>query len=243
MDKKERERAFLAEIKTLNPDLIPGEIVDSESPDFICNQDFGKLGIEIVEYVRGQNAGESALRRIEVIRQRIIDEAKNEFYKTKDIPLWIIFSWYPRKLPRKSEVSELASIAVWAIGNNTPQNLFDNIEITNEYLEDTLLKKFVHKIRVIRVRNEKQALWGSIESGFISVVPNEIQEIISSKNVKVRQYKTNCDEVWLVIVAEGTHISSTVGLEQDTLTNQFDSEFDKVLFYDRQEHKVINLVG
>lgn len=241
ISQKEKERKFLIEIKNLKPDLLSGDIIDSESPDFIVDQDSEKLGIEIVEYVRGQNSGESALRRAEVIRQRIIDKANVEFYKTRDEPLWVLFSWYPRKYPRKTDVAKLASVAVSTITNHIPHELFESFEIENKELSQTPLKEFVRKIRVTKVRNKKQALWSSIESGWISVRSDEIQKIISSKNTKVEKYKKKCEKVWLVIVADGRHISSNVGLENITSNNQYSSEFDKVIFYDRFTQNIIEL--
>lgn len=241
MTKKERERMFLEQVKQIDPKFPSGPIIDSESPDFIVNQDSKSLGIEIVEYFRGQNSGESALRRKEIVGQRIIDKAKVEFYKSNDISLWVIFSWYPRRYPRQSEIAELANVAVWAIRNNIPQDLFKSIVIPNEFFEDTSLEKFVRSIRVTRVRNEKQALWSSIESGFIGTVASEIQEIISSKNAKANQYKTKCDLCWLIIAADGRHISSTASLEEDVLNYEYQSEFDRVIFYDHQEHKIKDL--
>ena len=241
MNQKERERLFLAEIKKLKPNLISGNFMDSESPDFIIPQNDKKLGIEIIEYVRGQNSGESALRRAEIVRQRIIDKANDKFYKTKDDPLWVLFSWYPRKHPRKTDVAKLALVAVSTIMKHIPNELFESIEIENKELAQTPLKEFVRKIRVTKVRNEKQALWSSIESGWISVQSDEIQEIISSKSIKVEKYKEKCDEIWLIIVADGQHISSNVGLEHIKPNNQYSSEFDKIIFYDRFTQNIINL--
>ena len=241
MNQKERERLFLTEIKELRPDLISGDFTDSESPDFILLQDVRKLGIEIVEYVRGQNTGESALRRAEVIRQHIIEGANVEFHKTRDEPLWVLFSWYPRKCPRKTDVAKLASAAVSAITNHIPHELFESVEVENKEFSKTPLKEFVRKIRVTKVRNEKQVLWSSIASGWISVEFDEIQGIISSKNLKVKHYKEKCQNVWLVIVADGRHVSSNVGLENITSRNQYSSEFDKVIFYDRFTQNIIEL--
>jgi len=241
MGKKERERAFLEGVKKFDPEFPSGQITDSESPDFIVKLDSKSLGIEIIEYVRGQNSGESALRRREVVSQKIIDIAKDKFYRSNEIPLWVIFSWYPRRYPQQVESKELADVAVWAINNNVPQDLFESVVITNDYLENTPLEKFVHNIRVTRVRNQGQALWSSVESGFTSAVSNEIQEIISSKNVKAKQYRENGDLLWLIIVSDGRHISSTASLEESALNYIYQSEFDRVIFYDHQEQKIKDL--
>ena len=242
MNKKERERAFLREVKRIDPEFPSGQVVDSESPDFIIDLTPKVLGIEIVEYVRGQNSGESALRRREVVGQKTINRAKDEFYKSSDVPLYIIFSWYPHRYPRQSEITELANVTVRAIQNNIPQNLFESILIPNSSFDGTPLEKFVRSIRITRVRNEGQILWSSIESGFIGAAASEIQAIISSKNEKVKQYKTKCDHTWLIIVADGWHISSTANLEEDALNYEYHSEFDRVIFYDHQEHKIKDLI-
>ena len=241
MKKKERERAFLEEVKKVDPEFPSGQIIDSESPDFIIKPDTKTLGIEIIQYMRGQSSGESALRRSEEVSRKIIDNAKIEFYKSSEIPLWILFSWYPSRYPAQSKVLDLANIAVWAIRNNIPYHLFESIEIPNNYFEGTVIKKYLRRIKVTRVRNEGQILWSSIESGHISAVPGEIQEIISSKNAKAKQYKEKCDLLWLIIVADGRHISSTASLEESALNHIYQSEFDRIIFYDHQERKIKDL--
>jgi hypothetical protein len=95
----------------------------------------------------------------------------------------------------------------------------------------------------MRVRNERQVLWSSIDAGFISVPATELQQLIEVKNEKVANYLQRCDEVWLLIVADGGYISSTADLPEDTEQVQIRSAYRKVLFYDRPNQRVATLTS
>jgi hypothetical protein len=46
---------------------------------------------------------------------------------------------------------------------------------------------------------------------------NELQELLAWKYTKVPEYLQRCDDVWLVIVADGSYISSTAELSEGDL--------------------------
>jgi hypothetical protein len=108
---------------------------------------------------------------------------------------------------------------------------------------DTGLQLFVSSISVTRVKNKQRALWSSVDAGFVSVPASELQELIASKNVRVSNYLQRCDEVWLLIVADGGYVSSTADLPGDIEQVQSRSAFRKVLFYDRPNQRIATLTG
>ena len=78
-DKKARERLFLNEVVTLYPDFPFGSIINTERPDFLIMNNSQVIGIEVVDYIRGQNSGESVYRRNEILWQKVADTARAEF--------------------------------------------------------------------------------------------------------------------------------------------------------------------
>jgi hypothetical protein len=239
--KKKRERLFINEVTTIYPDFPSGTISDSEEPDFLISSESQVIGVEIVDYIRGQNQGESAYRRNEKLWQQIADMARQEFETHHSDPLMIHFFWHPHRHPRKADVKRLAVSAASIIGQCVPQTLFENIRIDFDDIESTPLQEFVVSIYITRVRNNKQVLWSYTNAGLISISVNEIQDLISSKNAKVTNYLQKCDKVWLIIVADGRYISSNVDLSEEVRHNCFHSQFKKVLFYDRLNKRVIPL--
>ncbi len=240
-NKKARERLFLDEFATIYPAFPAGNIVHRESPDFLIEQDTQVIGIEIVDYIRGQNKGESEERRIEVLWQKVANEAKQKFEAKYNIPLLVHFHWNKHYVLRQSEISQLADNAVNIMENFVPTQLFENVRIGSDELDDTLLEKVCHSITVWKVRNEKQSLWSFIGSGWIEGQTNEIQYLLDSKDNKVQEYLRVCDKVWLIIVADGRYISSNIDISSAVANNAYKSSFEQVFVYDRFSKTVFPL--
>jgi hypothetical protein len=57
-----------------------------------------------------------------------------------------------------------------------------------------------------------------------------VQELISGKEVKLPAYRQHCDEVWLLIVANGFEPSTFCKLDPEVENFQFTTGFDRVFF-------------
>ncbi len=153
------------------------------------------------------------------------------------------FLWHSGRHLRKADVPNIGASAAKIVGKYIPQTLFGSTRIAGKELKDTALQAFVSSISVTRVRNKQRALWSSVDAGFVSVPAIELQELLASKNAKVSDYLQRCDEVWLLIVADGGYISSTADLPEDIQQVQFRSAFRKVLFYERPNQRITTLTG
>ena len=125
--KKDRERYFLEKFAANYPEFPAEEIVDSERPDFLIKQDTKVIGIEVVEYIRGQNQkkGGSKERSNEELWKRVAKEAKKKFEAKYNIPLLVYFNWDERHILRNSEISRLADNIVTIIEKQLPVQLFE----------------------------------------------------------------------------------------------------------------------
>jgi hypothetical protein len=242
--KKALERLFVNEVAAIFPDFPPGTIVNTERPDFLISGGSQVTGIEVVNYVRGQDSGGSDYRRNEMLWQQIADEARREFESNHSAPLMVHFLWHSDRYLRKADVPRMAVSAAKIIAVHMPQNIFESTRIVGDKLVGTPLHALVSSIRVTRVRNRRQASWSSIVAGFMSVTTNELQQLIASKSINVPEYLQRCDEVWLLIVADGSYISSTAELsEEEVRQAHLLSLFQKVLFYDRPNRRITTLTG
>ena len=240
-NKKTRERHFLDEFATIYPAFPAGKIVCHESPDFLIKQDTKIIGIEIVDYIRGQRKGESEERRNEVLRQEIVDKAKEKFEAKHKIPLITKFSWDKRYLLHQAEISDFADNVVSIIEKHIPILLCENVTIISDEFEDTLLEKVCHSITVWRVSNERQSVWNFMSSDRITVQPDEFQYLLDKKNSKVQDYLRVCDTVWLIIIADRPYISSHIDISSAAANNVYKSSFEQVFIYDRFSANVFPL--
>ena len=240
-NKKDRERQFIDEIAKLCSTFPQCEITDFESPDFLIYQDSQIIGIEVVNYVRGQNQKGSPERRNEISWQKIADAARRNFEANHNDPLLIHFLWNHNHPLCQAEIIKFSQEVPNIIETHIPRRVFENIRINQDELEGTLLEGICHSISVMRVRNPQQTLWSFVDSGFIEIKTNELQNLIDLKNDKIQKYLKHCKTVWLIIVADGQYISSNIDLSISTKNNIYSSMFEKIFVYDRINHYVYNL--
>jgi len=238
--KKLRERLLLDEAITLYPDFPTGTIDNRERPDFLIVNSSGVTGIELVDYVRGQTEGDSVYRRNEMLRLKITNTAKSKFESSHTDHLMIHFHWYPRRYLHLSEVNRVAADIAAIITRHIPTDLFNEITLNCCHLGERILSRYCHQISIMRVRDQTQVSWSSLNAGFVSVQPDEIQYLVTSKHTKISDYLANCDTIWLLIVADNYHLSSYVDLH-NIINHPFKSQFNRVLFYDRINKKVKQL--
>jgi hypothetical protein len=239
--KKAQEHSILNEVATLYPNFPSGDWQEQENPDFIIQQGSCTLGIELTGFYRGQNKGESAHKRAEVVWQKTMDTVRVEFESVNKIPLLVHSCWLPHQYPSQADIKHIADDIFSLITYNIPQKVFTSIILDNEKFEGTLLEEYLAFLNILRVRNKGQSLWSFIDAGFIGTHVSEIQRLISSKNGIVNNYLQKCDVVWLIITTEGRYISSMVTLPIDILSHTFESRFEKVLFYDRLSKQITEL--
>lgn len=247
MTQKERERDFLSRFGLLYSDFPPGEIIECEAPDFLIPTDTETIGIEVVEYIRGQKPdkgnGGSELRKDENIRNKVARLARAKFEARDSAPLLVQFYWYPHRHFKQADVERLASFAAALIFNSGLQEALRSTWIRQDQLADTPLEQFVASIFVMRVRTQQQSQWSNAEFGFPEISIDELQNLVLSKEKKIASYLGKCDSVWLLIVADGQHISSIAELSNAVRQYPFQSHFQRVFFFNLVDQSVITLVN
>jgi hypothetical protein len=243
-EQKALERLFLHEVAAIYQDFPSGTIANIERPDFLISGESRVTEIEVVRYMRGHDSGGSDYRRNEILWQQLADEARREFESNHSAPVMVHFLWHSDRNPGKADVPRMALSAAKIIAEYMPQNIFESTRIAGNESVGTPLHAFVSSIHVMRVRSRRLASWSSIDAGFRSVSTNELQQLTASKNIKVPEYLQRCDEVWLLLVADRSYISSTAELSAEEVSQAyFPSLFQKVLFYVRSNRRITALTG
>lgn len=231
-----KECYFLVKAMQCCDEFPKGDLQKHEHPDFIITQEDGtRVGIELTEYYRGQEKSKgSASRRNESTRQQIADAARRLYESEHNIPLWVMFSPCITLQMKGKRVEDIAAALVNVIVENLHGLGSQGKTIYLCETENVMFENVVSSIRLIKVQNATSSVWGFVEAGFIPINHEEIQHIIDNKNGKIENYRKDCDEVWLLIVAEGNRISSTIDTDGiSKLDNcKFESAFERVLFYD-----------
>jgi hypothetical protein len=240
--KKARERQALERFRQSYPGFPTGAIVDSESPDFLVLGNGRTIGIEVVGYVSGQGKGGSRERLQEKLRKRVVDTARVIFERDHPIPLWVNVFFRPGLQLHGRSVDALATALAEAVAGGYPKQGAGRVDLGFDDLEESLWERGVLTVHIHRLDGLERNVWGSVEAGFIGWEIEELAQALAPKESKVATYRTRCDEVWALIVAEGLYPSSI--FSTDRLQNQspLASGFDRVVFFDLQELRAVTLV-
>ena len=200
------------------------------------------MGIEVIDYVRGQDGRGSSHRRNEMLLQELAIKARHEYETLYPYPLVVRFLGHPpgQQLP-KINTSRLALDAAETVSQFVPETFFESVRIDSDQFKGSVLQTVVASISVTRARNARQASWSVVSAGFVSASVEEIRELVAYKDAKVPTYLQRCHEVWLLIVGDGTNISSTLDLSEDVRQVIFPSRFERSYFYDHQGKQAIRL--
>jgi hypothetical protein len=98
----------------------------------------------------------------------------------------------------------------------------------------------IHRVSVRRLRDRANGVWSAIEAGFIGGAITDIQAIVDVKESKINSYLSRCDEIWLLIVTDAAHISSTLKLKFEP-GSAIRTQFERVLLYNGDSNSVTRL--
>lgn len=248
--KKEREEHFLNRVKSVYPGFPDGEIHaltgKQEPPDFLVKSKDRVVGIELVDYIRGQGAEGSPLRHEETRRENVIKKAQEEFETEAQLPMEVLFLWHGRfylsKMKRPA-LDRLAHDIALLVEGKIPQESHYATYIDRRALRGSSADGVIVKISITRLRAGACGHWASTETGYTDLYPPEVQQLISSKERNFDRYKGKCDSVWLVIIASAEHVSSIPDIRQEVKEHVFRSQFDRVLLYRDWDRSIMTLVA
>jgi hypothetical protein len=108
MDLKERERTILREFEAVCADFPSGRLIEHEEPDFLILNNGRTIGLDLVDYVRGQrfgrDSGGSALRREDNNKEKVARLGKKKYEAICHVPLSVTFDWKGLRYLRGPEV-------------------------------------------------------------------------------------------------------------------------------------------
>jgi hypothetical protein len=218
-------------------DFPKGSIRECDPLDFIVSGEGAKIGIELIEYLWRNGRVSSIMKMQESMQNRVCSIVSSLYAKQRGPHLNVLLSWNP-KAPtlRKMNVSVTAERVTALILANVP-NENDTVAIDDE-LPDGLLA-----VLLFRKQGLTLTSLGTLRSATDqSISPDEIRRIIHSKENKLSLYRAHdCNELWLLIVAEGAAPSSLAALDLSIRKVAFCSGFDRVYFYDALNGAIVSL--
>lgn len=236
---KSTELRQVARLQTVLGDLLPGTIdrnPTQERPDVLVVSD-RTVGIEVVELVLVD--GGLSQRKLESDRAWTVDYAKELALATGVPPINVRVYFDEKWNSTKSERIEVATALAGLVANHLPE--LDDSHHTTPW-DCGLNLPCIRSVRMYRWSGHTKQCWHSAESGWaIEDCIQEIQKAIDEKNPKHAEYRKQCDECWLLLVASGDAQSGMFDPSLAARTHKYRSEFTKTCFLEDFTGEVIEL--
>lgn len=228
---KIRELTHIEHFKDICDFFPVGEIEDTENPDFIVHTKNKLLGIEHTEIFQPGSSNGGSLQAQDALAQRVVRQASDIYMKNHNRPLIVQIMFRPRVIFGKQKVTRLAEMISQLIERSpvtpgTPITL-KRTKQNSEYfpIEIAMIHLYCHP-------NGKENRWRCSSAGFIpEITADYLQEKINQKEHKVDNYRSQCSELWLLIVADNLRIPSTLDLSKSASMHHYHTKFDRVFFF------------
>ena len=236
MPDKDRERRYLTALRHCVDDLLLGDAVESERPDFLIGSRPTRTGIEFTEYHHPPSRGERPHQEIQSLQDRVVSLAENLHYKAGGPALYVsaIFGSHGRL--SKETVGPIAkALADAVLSQDVPKSMRgENVEI----LRDPLPPEIVH-VSVHGSVDGEDRLWQAGAGGWVAQIgPFDVQREIARKQRTVRTARKRCDALWLVIVHNIVR-GAPCELSEQAKTAEYTHSFNRVFWLDPHSPQAI----
>lgn len=239
---KQGEKAFLEKFRSLYPRFPSGEIVSSEAPDFVIENNDMCLGIEVTEFPSQPPSGE-APRAQESRGARALRRAEEACRANGLLHFQVNVNFHPGRRLEPSRESDFVSELAQLIQRNLP-NVGEKIHLSSTPRSVDLPPEEVISVSIHHPSNLDEQSYVLPSYGGVSkkYTLRELQEEINRKERKVLTYRQLCPQVWL-LVAGGQILPSTwIDLPDGINEHKFQSSFDKVFFLHDYRSEIIELL-
>jgi hypothetical protein len=216
------------------PRSIPDQS-EGPAPDLIFSEH--DLGIEVTEYLLGQGKGGSHPRRLENVRRKIVRDAQSEYERNISHCLEVSVSWATTDCPTKREEKAISQALAWLVAMRMSGS-GRSWRISWEQFDQPILAKYVAEVRVYLMDDHGQGCWSSVPAFWLWEAKQRVQAALNEKEPKISAYRKFCRELWLLIVADQSWLSSRFFPDYDFANAIFHSSFDRAFLLDASSASV-----
>lgn len=243
-DKKQIEVLLINYFKSCYNEFPEGEIMPSESPDFLLEMNNKHhLGIELTRLnpcnaLPISDADKSEIQH----RELLIKKVRVLFEGSSHLNLFVKFLFSEKKKMAREGLAEATSCVVNTmhelLRNKTGESFF-KVSLPKSRLPDGLAQ-----VVVIYHPEMETSVWErSNNLGVSNDVLDDIEKAIVKKDKKLKLYqKQHLNYYWLLITTDRLRGIKSFNLSNKILNNTFESSFQHVFLFDLIKSKVYKLV-
>jgi len=202
----------------------PATIHESESPDFVLKYDSIDIGVEVTSLYRGKYInGKSIEKEREVLRNQVIDKARKRFGEMYTDGVHVEICWKNDYRLTHNQTFLISENIAALVKKMLDDQVTMAIMRANDLLEQFELDNCLYFINAVNCGTK--SIWNTTIADFFDANIENLQLVINKKNKLIDQYLSNCNECFLLIVADGSNYSSLIDVSPDVLLHKFQSSF------------------
>jgi hypothetical protein len=236
--KKEREKRFVELFKEAHTGFPPGELIEDENqekPDVVAVTSEGKIGIEVTSLHIDE------LKREESESEQVVAEARR-IYEMRSLPALFVSVHAGKRsnFNRKNRGDFANAIAALVSANIPPEG--KSIQLDNDWDDPKGFPFAIDCIHIFRYSWPDDNSWSAPSAGmYREKFIDELQSVITKKELKLKDYAQDCKQQWLLVVAENESPSTYFDPSETTINHCYKSSFDKVFLFKPIQARVFDL--
>jgi hypothetical protein len=245
-DHRAEERSHLVRFLDSLPGAPEGvRDFDGEKPDLVILTAGHRIGIEHTQLISTRGSlGTRFPKEAESLETRCVERARTLFEERGGPPLYVYvyFSHRPIRKPDIPAIAERLADVVARVAPTEPRAQREIEAWSYNRTASAPLPEQVEELWIIKpARPDAESLWGVPRGGAVPELTRErIQEEIDVKNAKLADYRSRCDEAWLLLVANGFSPATDLRLPEG-FDETFVFGFDRVFYFHNFSLKVVEL--
>lgn len=244
-DHRAEERSHLVRFLESLPGAPAGTRDFGDKPDLVIHTATHRIGVEHTQVLRLEGPrGKPFPKEAESLEQRSVERAQ-QLFEERGGPALFVYVYFNDQPIRKADVAGIAERLAAVVPRIAPVDPGAWTEVESWSYNRTApgaLPEQVEELYVIRPpRPDAESLWGVGRAGTVPDLTRErIQEAIDEKGAKLAEYRSRCDEVWLLLVAHGFSPATDLRLPEG-FAETFTFGFDRVFYFHNFSLKVVEL--
>jgi hypothetical protein len=212
------------------------------APDLLFRLEGRRIGVEDTRLF----AEDGSAQRTPQARKTLVDEIAAETqleYEKRGLPPVEVLLNMRRCDIKSANVKALSDQIVDVVTTNLPDN--PGRTVVDNDIGDGRLPVWFDSITITRFPELPQALFSAPRSEWIATIhAADLQQTIDKKAKRLQSYDNACDEVWLLMVEEGSDPSDTLEMPDELWKHAYDFRGFARLFVLRGRNAcIIELVG
>jgi len=219
-------------------------LADPPAPDALLFLAGKTLGIELTMFLwDAVGPGGSPARALHSMRKRVMERAKELWDLQQRPAVDVGLIWNDHKCLLGSEITAVAEQLVSLVARYVPE-VDAHLTIAHPAPMWKELPGHVAAVFVSRPAWLTHSIWDFSDGGSVPHLRDSfglLQKILNEKEPKISGYRMRCDEVWLLIVADGSTMQSFVVIDEDIPDHLLVSSFDAVYLLSAIYQRVVRL--